>query len=150
MHRGYFAREVRSNWFWGIILPIAALGLAWPTRGWSLLLFGGYLVMVLRMYMRLSRPTPFPSTLGEGRGEGLGIASLSRRPSPQPFPGVPGEGVKTPRRPPLTAYTFFTVLGKFPQAIGQAKYFLDRRRGRRSRVIEYKGPCADITREQVA
>lgn len=35
---------------------------------------------------------------------------------------------------------FFIVLGKFPQAMGQIKYVLGRLTGRRSRVIEYKGP----------
>jgi hypothetical protein len=36
------------------------------------------------------RPTPSPSTLEEGRGEGL--QKISSKPSPQPSPGVPGEG----------------------------------------------------------
>ena len=103
----YFAREVRSNWFWGMILPIVALALIWPTRGWSLLLFLGYPLIAAKMYMRLGGT-------------------------------------------PLAAYTFFTVLGKFPQAIGQLKYYLDRKRGRTSRVIEYKGPAAEITRGSAA
>jgi glycosyltransferase involved in cell wall biosynthesis len=36
---------------------------------------------------------------------------------------------------------FFMLLGKFPQAAGQIKYLRNRLLGRRSRVIEYKGPA---------
>jgi hypothetical protein len=35
---------------------------------------------------------------------------------------------------------FFILLGKFPQAAGQIKYVINRLRGRRATVIEYKGP----------
>jgi GT2 family glycosyltransferase len=38
----YFVREVRSIVFWGIFLPVVALGLAWPTHGGSLALLAGY------------------------------------------------------------------------------------------------------------
>jgi GT2 family glycosyltransferase len=37
-------------------------------------------------------------------------------------------------------YTFFILLGKIPQLVGQTKYFLFRAIGRRSRIIEYKAP----------
>ena len=43
----HFVRQTRSAVFWGIMVPIIALGLAWPTRGISLALLG-----------RLSRPLP--------------------------------------------------------------------------------------------
>ena len=33
----YWVREVRSGWLWGLILPMVALLVAWPTHGWSLL-----------------------------------------------------------------------------------------------------------------
>jgi hypothetical protein len=33
----------------------------------------------------------------------------------------------------------FTVLGKFPMAVGQMQFFLGQVLGRRSRLIEYKG-----------
>jgi GT2 family glycosyltransferase len=105
----YFAREVRSNWFWGLILPLIAIGLAWPTHGWSLLLLLGYLLLAARIH----------SAIGN-------------------------------RKSATAAYTFFTVLGKFPQALGQAKFALDRWRGRTSKVIEYKSPSAEITKEPVA
>jgi glycosyltransferase involved in cell wall biosynthesis len=40
-------------------------------------------------------------------------------------------------------HAFFTVLGKFPQMLGQVKYRWGRLRGKRSRLIEYKpGPAA--------
>jgi GT2 family glycosyltransferase len=38
----HYVREVRSIVFWGFLLPLFILGLAWPTRGASLLLLGGY------------------------------------------------------------------------------------------------------------
>jgi cellulose synthase/poly-beta-1,6-N-acetylglucosamine synthase-like glycosyltransferase len=37
------------------------------------------------------------------------------------------------------AYGFLTMLGKWPDAIGQLSYFRDRRAGRVARMIEYKG-----------
>jgi len=106
----YFAREVRSNWIWGLLLPLSSLALAWPTRAWSLVLLLGYPLIAIRMYLRFSAR----------------------------------------RMPHELAYTLFTVLGKLPQALGQLKYHLDRKRGRTSRVIEYKGPAAEITRGPAA
>ena len=44
----HFVRETRSTIFWGIFLPMLILGLAWPTRGISLLLLAGYLVLYWR------------------------------------------------------------------------------------------------------
>jgi GT2 family glycosyltransferase len=38
----HYVREVRSIVFWGVVLPLIVLCLAWPTRGASLLLLGGY------------------------------------------------------------------------------------------------------------
>jgi glycosyltransferase involved in cell wall biosynthesis len=40
-----------------------------------------------------------------------------------------------------TLYAAFVVLGKFPQALGQLTYHWNRRRGRLTRLIEYKGPA---------
>jgi GT2 family glycosyltransferase len=51
-------RDVRSNWFWGLLLPLVALGLAWPTRGGSLLLLPiacAYLWWRIVGAMRISR-----------------------------------------------------------------------------------------------
>jgi glycosyltransferase involved in cell wall biosynthesis len=53
-HRGepeqFWVRETRSGWFWGLGVPAVALGLAAPTGGLSLILFGGYAVLALRIY----------------------------------------------------------------------------------------------------
>jgi len=54
LHRGepkrIWAREARSNWFWGLVVPLLALGLAWWTYGLSLLLFGVYPLLAFRIY----------------------------------------------------------------------------------------------------
>ena len=46
----YMVRENASGWLWGLILPLIALGLAWPTSGLTLLLLGGYPVLMWRVY----------------------------------------------------------------------------------------------------
>jgi glycosyltransferase involved in cell wall biosynthesis len=46
---GHCVRETRSNWFWGLILPILILVLAWPTRGISFVLLAGYVVLAYRI-----------------------------------------------------------------------------------------------------
>jgi hypothetical protein len=96
-------RDVWSNWFWGIGLPALALALAWPTRGWSLLLLLGYAVL----WWRISR-------------------SMRRR--------------RALAAADARLYATYCVIGKLPAAIGQAKYWTMRLLGRRSRLIEYKGP----------
>jgi GT2 family glycosyltransferase len=54
MHGGgaerHFVRDCRRIWFWGLVLPILAIVPAYWTRGWSLLLLAGYLVLAARMY----------------------------------------------------------------------------------------------------
>jgi glycosyltransferase involved in cell wall biosynthesis len=45
----FWAREVRSNLFWGAALPAVALGLAWPLMGLSLVALLGYPLLVLRI-----------------------------------------------------------------------------------------------------
>lgn len=49
------AREVWSVRFWAIVVPTVAIALAWPTRGWSLLLLGVYPLQVLRIFLRARR-----------------------------------------------------------------------------------------------
>jgi GT2 family glycosyltransferase len=44
-----WAREVRSNWFWGLLLPVVALAPAWWTYGLSALLLG-YPVLAWRIF----------------------------------------------------------------------------------------------------
>lgn len=45
----YCVRNVRSNWFWGLLLPAAGIGGALVTGGWGLLLLGVYPVQVWRI-----------------------------------------------------------------------------------------------------
>lgn len=51
----HWVRDSRSIWFWGLILPLFALGMAWFTQGLSLLLFLGYPLMTLRIYVRMRK-----------------------------------------------------------------------------------------------
>jgi GT2 family glycosyltransferase len=46
---GFCGRMNFSILFWALALPLAAAGAAWPTRGWSLLLFAAYPLLVLRI-----------------------------------------------------------------------------------------------------
>jgi hypothetical protein len=46
----HWVREVRSNWLWGLALPVGVLALLVPTGGFSLLAVGGYLVLGFRIY----------------------------------------------------------------------------------------------------
>jgi GT2 family glycosyltransferase len=54
LHRAHplriWARETRSNWFWGVLVPVVALALAWWTYGLSLLLLLGYPLLAYRVY----------------------------------------------------------------------------------------------------
>ncbi len=51
----HWVTESRSIWFWGLLLPLLALGMAWPTHGFSLLLLVGYPVLVGRIFVNLRR-----------------------------------------------------------------------------------------------
>ncbi|MBR8827060.1 MAG: glycosyltransferase [Gomphosphaeria aponina SAG 52.96 = DSM 107014] len=51
----HWVKESRSIWLWGLIIPVIALTLAWPTQGWSLLLFAGYPLLQYRVYSYLKR-----------------------------------------------------------------------------------------------
>jgi GT2 family glycosyltransferase len=48
----HFLRNYRSIWFWALGLPIAALGLAWPTSGLSLALIAAFPLQMARIAMR--------------------------------------------------------------------------------------------------
>ncbi len=52
---GHWRRESRSIWFWGFYLPLLALGLIWPTHGFSLLLLLGYPVLAGRIFLKQRR-----------------------------------------------------------------------------------------------
>ena len=45
----HWVKESRSIWVWGLLVPLLVLGMAWPTRGLSLLLLGGYPLMAYRI-----------------------------------------------------------------------------------------------------
>lgn len=49
---GHWRRESWSIWFWGFYLPLLALGLIWPTHGFSLLLLVGYPVLIGRIFLK--------------------------------------------------------------------------------------------------
>jgi GT2 family glycosyltransferase len=44
----HFVRQTRSAIFWGILVPVAAIGLAWSTCGVSLTLLAGYFLLYRR------------------------------------------------------------------------------------------------------
>lgn len=97
----HWVREVRSNWFWGLLVPATAVVLAWPTHGASLALLAGFVLLGWRVWQY-------------GRRRAWSSVDAA-------------------------AYALFTVLGKFPQALGQSQYVVGRALGRRSGLIEYKG-----------
>lgn len=45
----HWVKESRSIWIWGLLVPLLALGMAWFTKGLSLLLLGGYPLMAYRI-----------------------------------------------------------------------------------------------------
>jgi hypothetical protein len=96
----HWARENRSIFFWGALVPLASLLLAVSSRGVSLLLLAGYPVLALRIYRSARRRGVTPRDAG--------------------------------------ALAAFTVLGKFPQAIGQAQFKAMRLLGRRRRVVDWR------------
>ncbi|WP_035991204.1 glycosyltransferase family 2 protein [Leptolyngbya sp. KIOST-1] len=46
----YMVKENKSGWLWGVLIPLVALTFAWPTRGLSLLLLLGYMLLGWRIY----------------------------------------------------------------------------------------------------
>jgi hypothetical protein len=51
----HWVRETRSNWFWGMAVPLAVAGSAAATRATSLLGLGGYGVLYARTYGALRK-----------------------------------------------------------------------------------------------
>lgn len=52
----YMVKEYRSGWLWGVIIPMFALGLSWPTNGFSLMMLLGYGLLAWRIYQyRINR-----------------------------------------------------------------------------------------------
>ena len=64
-------RQASSNWLWGLVLPAAAAGLAWPTRGLSLLCLA-----------RLPTDRLAAAAGRARRGASIGHAGLSAPPAP--------------------------------------------------------------------
>lgn len=52
-HEKLFLRENISNWVYGGLIPLAALGLAYFTSGWSLAFLLIYPVLIARIYLKL-------------------------------------------------------------------------------------------------
>ena len=54
LHRGspfgIWRRETRSNWIWGLVIPLLAVGTAWFTWGISLGLLLGYPLLMFKIY----------------------------------------------------------------------------------------------------
>ncbi len=48
----HFSRETARAWFWAFLLPLAAVGAAWPSNGFSLLLLLLYGGLLFRIYVR--------------------------------------------------------------------------------------------------
>ncbi len=62
MHGGeperHWVKESRSNWLWGLLVPSAAILMAFITHGWSLLLFLVYPILGFRIYRYLRQQLP--------------------------------------------------------------------------------------------
>jgi len=43
-------RKIKSTWFWGLLLPLIVIVSAIPSKGFSLVLLGGYLVLGYRIF----------------------------------------------------------------------------------------------------
>ena len=97
----HWVKQTRSNWIWGMIIPLVAIALAVPTRGISAAIWLAMLVALMsKIFLN-----------GIRRGQTLPDAALVAP---------------------------FCVIGKIPQAIGQARFVAGRWLGRRSGLIEYK------------
>jgi len=51
----HWVKESRSIWLWGLIVPVLALIMAFPTHGWSLLLFTAYPLITYRVFSSLKQ-----------------------------------------------------------------------------------------------
>lgn len=101
----HYAREVRSVVVWGILVPVLAIGLAWPTRGLSLALLAGYALLFAKVY-RYHRSV---------RGWSAADARL---------------------------YSSWVLLSLFPLAQGVLRFGIGQISGKRSRVIDHRGPVS--------
>jgi glycosyltransferase involved in cell wall biosynthesis len=51
----HWVKDTMRIWLWGFVLPLLALGTAWFTHGWSLLLLIAYPVLTYRIYQRMQQ-----------------------------------------------------------------------------------------------
>ena len=57
----HWMKDSLSIWFWGLVVPVLALGTAWFTHGWSLWLLIGYPVLTYRIYRRMQQQRNLPA-----------------------------------------------------------------------------------------
>ncbi len=57
----HFIRDCRRIWLWGLIVPLVALALVWPTYGWSLTLLLLYPLMLFKIF-RYARSRNWPKS----------------------------------------------------------------------------------------
>jgi GT2 family glycosyltransferase len=107
----YMAKEHLSGWLWGVVIPLLAIALAIPTRGLSLLLFFGYLLLGFNIYRYRIKH----------------------------FQDLPQHAL---------TYAVFCTISKFPQAIGQGKYWLNRIQKKPAKLIEYKESPQSLSSQQ--
>lgn len=50
-----WVKETKSIWFWGLILPLLALGAIYPSQGWSILILIGYPLMTYKIHRYLKQ-----------------------------------------------------------------------------------------------
>ncbi len=51
----HWLRESRSIWFWGLVVPLLAVSLAWITQGLSLGLLAAYPALAIRIFINMRR-----------------------------------------------------------------------------------------------
>jgi GT2 family glycosyltransferase len=49
----HWVKESQSIWLWGLLIPLLAGAMIWPTRGLSLLLFGLYPLTGIRIFLKM-------------------------------------------------------------------------------------------------
>ena len=71
----HWARELRRTIFWGLLLPLFILVLAWPTRGMSLVLSLAYPTQALRI-IRRHRKQGMPARRCPDLGHGTAFSAI--------------------------------------------------------------------------
>jgi GT2 family glycosyltransferase len=96
----HWVKESRSIWLWGLVIPLVAIALIIPSRGWSLSCVFLYPLLGYKIYVYQKRQ-------GYQRKEAFW-------------------------------YSFFCVLGKFPQLLGQLNFQRLRLLKQQASLVEYK------------